>query len=74
MSEELNRIVKRIEDEARRLSAGDLDQDAAADAATEVARLAGEAATLVDGFARAAKQVPAAPGQSRLPMDSGSGR
>ena len=69
MSEDLDQLVKRIEEEARRLSAGDLDQDAAADAASELARLASEAASIVDVFARAARPVPAPPGQSQLPVE-----
>jgi len=72
MSEDLDQLVKRIEEEARRLSDGDLDQDAAADAASELARLASEAASIVDGFARAARAIPPAPGQSQLPVDPGA--
>lgn len=72
MSEDLDRLARQIEEEARKLSAGDLDQEAASEVATELARLAGEAATIVDGFARSSKPIPAAPGQGRLAVDAGT--
>ena len=71
MSDELDRLARQIEDEAKKLSSSDLDQEAASAAATELARLAGEAASIVDGFARSSKPIPAAPGQGQLAVDSG---
>lgn len=72
MSDDLDRLARQIEDEARKLSTGVLDQEAASAVATELARLAGEAATIVDGFARSSKPIPAAPGQGRLEVDPGA--
>ena len=72
MSQDLDRLARQIEEEARRLSAGDLDQEATSAAATELARLAGEAASIVDGFARSSKPIPPAPGQGRLAVDPGA--
>jgi hypothetical protein len=70
MSEDLDRLARQIEEEARKLTSGSLDQEATAEVATELSRLAGEAASIVDGFARASKPIPAAPGQGRLAVDS----
>ena len=72
MSEDLDRLARQIEDEAQKLSSGSLGQEETATVATELARLAGEAASIVDGFARASKPIPAAPGQGRLEVESAS--
>jgi hypothetical protein len=72
MSQDLDRLARQIEEEARKLSGGGLDQEATSAVATELARLAGEAASIVDGFARSSKQIPAAPGQGRLEVDPGA--
>lgn len=73
MSDDLDGLIRRIEEEARRLSDPELDRESAARAATEVARLAGEAAQIVEGFARSSRPAPAAPGQEALPVDAHSG-
>jgi len=72
MSDELDRLARQIEEEAKRLSSGELDPDASAEVATELARLAGEAASIVDGFARASRPIPAAPGQGQLQVEPGA--
>ena len=69
MSDELDRLVRDIEAGASRLASGELDQEQAAAAAADLARLAGEAAVIVDGFARAPRPLPSVPGQERLPVD-----
>lgn len=72
MSEDLDRIVRLIEDEAVKLGDPGLEQGAAAAAAAEVARLAGEAVGIVEAFTRGARPAPKSPGQGRLPVDESS--
>ena len=72
MSDDLDRLARQIEEEAQKLSSGSLDQEGTSQVAAELARLAGEAASIVDGFARSSKPIPASPGQGRLEVESAS--
>lgn len=69
MSDELARLAQRLEQDAARLSSGDLDDGEAARLAEEIARTAAEAAAVVDRAVRAPGPEPRSPGQSSLPVD-----
>jgi hypothetical protein len=65
MNDALDELTSQLEDAAKRLRAGDLDSDAAADLVAECARLASEAAAELDRRAGAAAGGPL-PGQGEL--------
>jgi hypothetical protein len=69
MSDDLARIARRLEEDAARLSAGNLDDAAAARLAEEIARSAAEASVLIERALRDQAPAPKAPGQGSLAVD-----
>lgn len=69
MSDDLQRLARRLEEDAARLSGGQLSDEEAVAVAESIAQAAAEAATLVDRALRAPGPEPRAPGQSTLPVD-----
>ena len=69
MSDDLARIARRLEEDAARLAAGNLDDAAAAKLAEDIARSAAEASVLIERALRDQAPAPKAPGQGSLAVD-----
>jgi hypothetical protein len=69
MSEEIRRLARTLEEDAARLASGELEAAESVKLAGEVARMASEAAALLDRSLREQPAQPRPPGQGSLPVN-----